>query len=633
MHTPWFFKRLGIEPTDDSKAVRRAYAVELKKIDQETQADEFETLRQAYELARKWCDNHQAQQAATPFTVDTPFTAETPQADTETQSARLPYPEAKVEEPKVETPKVEVPKASTPPATVNVSYGENYETHAEHQQHSDTQIPPQNTAEVSYATATPQVKTEQRQSTEEFDVELCFNEFIKQIKAAPQNAKTCFLALINSDAMIAIDARMQFELKLVAWLHKNPYPYAPLFEAAIEQFHWHQQLPNHHNYQVSQWLRQVMEQWQQWQTEKAAWRKQVFSAIHKNSWLVSLNEQSAFSLACSRYPLFMRFWANEDRINGVTAKKATWKSVAAFCFYLLIFAAMCFRVGSWMEEISEDHRQQQKTIAPVSAEIKELRAKELRKLAIEEIKRQERIKQQQAKIDNDAEKLKSTIPKPAVQNQGQADKKPVVVAKKEINNLELNPNVVSFKMSPALCKSRVELIGRWGALYKNQANYQSFENEAITCINEGWWPKGNTKPQEYLSRLQAAWLKPNTDNASLEGLEREARNRHQDPKNDLMMMCDQERPMNPFIFPLGAGCVALAATYQPPKIHTFKVSPELCQLRSQTKNWHFDQGQEWNNYLSYKQEVLDCVVNGWWPDRNHKRHISGLKKAWQETKK
>ncbi len=621
MHTPWFFKRLGIEPTDDSKVIRRAYAVELKKIDQETQADEFETLRQAYELAREWQNRHH---------VD-----HTPTLQTEaTQSAEAPAAKSKINEVQVNYNKAENPALAdvdpqtAPPATVKVSY-------AEQPPHKTREVkPPQGTVEVSYATtqSTEKEQATQSQSTsaQTFDIELCFKEFAEQIKNNPQNAKTRFLVVMNSEAMISLDTRMQFELKLAAWLHQNPYPYAQLFEAAIEQFHWHEQLPNHHDYRINQWLRQIMDQWQQWQTEKAAWRKQVFSAIHKNSWLVSLNEQGAFSIACSRYPLFMRFWVNEDRINGVTAQKATWKSVATFCFYMLIFAAMCFRVGTWLleENASKNQVNLQKPVAPVSAEIKELR-----KQAIEEIKKQELRKQQQAQMDNPAAKFTPTTAKPVISQQEQADKKPVVVAKKEINNLELNPNVVSFKMSPALCKSRVELIGRWGALYKNQTNYQSFENEAITCINEGWWPKGNVKPQEYLSRLQGAWLKPNADNASLEGLELEARNRHQDPANDLMMMCDKEKRVNPFQFPIGASCVALAATYQPPKIHTFKVSPELCQLRSQTKKWHFDQGQEWNNYLSYKQEVQECVVKGWWPDRNHKRHIRELKQAWLQTKK
>ncbi|MBO9356868.1 hypothetical protein GG851_22995, partial [Bordetella petrii] len=48
------FTVLGIAPTRDTKAIRRAYAQRLKVLDQHTQADEFEALRAAYETAMRW---------------------------------------------------------------------------------------------------------------------------------------------------------------------------------------------------------------------------------------------------------------------------------------------------------------------------------------------------------------------------------------------------------------------------------------------------------------------------------------------------------------------------------------------------------------------------------------------------
>ena len=48
---PW--RVLGIEATDDPRAVKRAYARRLKLIDQEKQAPAFEELRAAYERARE----------------------------------------------------------------------------------------------------------------------------------------------------------------------------------------------------------------------------------------------------------------------------------------------------------------------------------------------------------------------------------------------------------------------------------------------------------------------------------------------------------------------------------------------------------------------------------------------------
>jgi len=52
--SPDAFARLGIESTADEKTIRKAYARELKLIDQETQIQEFQSLREAYELAISW---------------------------------------------------------------------------------------------------------------------------------------------------------------------------------------------------------------------------------------------------------------------------------------------------------------------------------------------------------------------------------------------------------------------------------------------------------------------------------------------------------------------------------------------------------------------------------------------------
>lgn len=46
-----FWIELEIEPTKDEKAIKRAYAVKLKKIDREKNLEEFQKLRQAYEKA------------------------------------------------------------------------------------------------------------------------------------------------------------------------------------------------------------------------------------------------------------------------------------------------------------------------------------------------------------------------------------------------------------------------------------------------------------------------------------------------------------------------------------------------------------------------------------------------------
>lgn len=59
------FAKLGLGLTTDQKAIRRAYATALKRIDQAADPEGFATLRGAYEHARAWAD-HQSEDNAEP---------------------------------------------------------------------------------------------------------------------------------------------------------------------------------------------------------------------------------------------------------------------------------------------------------------------------------------------------------------------------------------------------------------------------------------------------------------------------------------------------------------------------------------------------------------------------------------
>ncbi|MFV0449078.1 MAG: hypothetical protein ACK5MF_11555 [Vibrio sp.] len=631
----WYFARLGIKPTNDNKAIKRAYAVELKKIDQETQLQEFEKLREAYELARSWAEKKQDKSQ---FTFEPSHCEHTwhnehfeqKQESNETQQFE------ELEQVYLDEQAQFRPVAPVIHANRTEENGKQTQHSAQNEQVDHSQSPP--TAPIFHATLDKDLPPKPLSPAAQFQT------FIEQVIAYPKLAHQWLTTALKREDMIALEARMEFEVLLANWLFNNHEGQPQLFEAAVELFEWQQHLPITQNYQVDHWLKQIVTQWLQWKQEPPAFRADMLKAINKHRMLATPKETQALSNACARYPLLSKLWQTqqqseqlkssaERKIIALRERMASSLRVKLLVIFCLWLAASMTIVGvmsvlndhldfDWQWNKSEPSIQRQ----PANRDIDETREKALKNLLDEEKRRKEIKSQSLPPRPKPVPKV--TVNKPELE-QSTTQNKPKQPEKK-VKQPEIV--VVSFNMSPELCKARAELVDRWADVYKHDVNYTSFRNEVQKCVDNRWWPKGKPTVQEYLQRLEAAWLSPYyPNNKLLEGLELEARHRAEDSNNDLVMLCDKDSRVNPFVFPSGARCVSLAATYKAPKIRSTVVTPEFCQMRMNATNWHFDQGKEWANYLTFRQEMTDCFTKGWWDRQTFKRDLQKLKASWREA--
>lgn len=113
---PNFLTRLELAPGADERQVRRAYARELKRIDQQNDLAGFQYLRECYEAALAWAAHHAQDEAdALTFAVEEGVhvdAAVEAQAPADTASANAPLPPSSPQPPQ---PPQDTPAAAPPP--------------------------------------------------------------------------------------------------------------------------------------------------------------------------------------------------------------------------------------------------------------------------------------------------------------------------------------------------------------------------------------------------------------------------------------------------------------------------------------------------------------------------------------
>ena len=229
------FARLGIAPTRDVKTIKRAYAVALKAIDQASEREAFERLRQAYEQALAWAAREDEADEAD---EDLESGDEQEEGDADDMDVE--------DEPRM--PDVGLPHA--PPLDV-------------HRLDAAPPLAPQPGPPATVPTAAMPSQDEAREALRHW------TEQLRDAQAA--NAATVLEAALADPRLLHLDSHAQLEARIADLLHDDPAGRAPLFDAAAVRFHWTDRNARPFaNAAAAYWISRVINQGLQWQAQKAS---------------------------------------------------------------------------------------------------------------------------------------------------------------------------------------------------------------------------------------------------------------------------------------------------------------------------------------------------------------------------
>ncbi len=226
------FERLGIAPTRDVKTIKRAYAVALKAIDQATEREAFERLRQAYEQALAWAaraEEADAEGDESDEAEDEDSEQEDDHGDQRAPDIALPA--APLPDPR----RMDAPPPPTEP----------------------TAAPP-----VVPAPVTPAPD----------DARQALRHWTEQLRdAPPANVAAVLEAALADPRLLHLDSHAQLEARIAGLLHSDPIGRAVLFDTAAARFHWTDRNARPFaSTDAAHWISRVINQSLQWQAQKSS---------------------------------------------------------------------------------------------------------------------------------------------------------------------------------------------------------------------------------------------------------------------------------------------------------------------------------------------------------------------------
>ena len=215
------FARLGIAPTKDVRSVKRAYALALKAIDQASEREAFERLREAYEQALAW--------AATGGADEQDEQDEQDEEDEEDEEDQERDSHRRAPEQAPELPPM-----------------------APHDLH-----PPPNSPALPEASPV---------APDRHDAREALQHWIQQLRdAAPESVARCFEAALADPRLLHLDSHAQLEVRIADLLHNDPAGRAELFDVAAAHFRWTDRNARPiADLDAAQWIFRVVNQGLQW---------------------------------------------------------------------------------------------------------------------------------------------------------------------------------------------------------------------------------------------------------------------------------------------------------------------------------------------------------------------------------